>query len=212
MAMAWNGQVTAHALQPVHRSGSCSTANFFQCTTSRLKRCGSHMATHRPQPVQRWVSMSGSRCDLRGACDSWRRRTVSSRPANLSSFMAWIEPVRTMGDSEKVQPRPTLAVLPRPLHRWRPSGRRRAGRCAGRCDRTSVYTVGRCSNASKLPSSATTSTALTTDDLGPCRAHATSWSTAPGGPATMASTDPSRRFRTQPPRPNRRACSTMDHR
>ena len=70
MAMAWNGQVTAHALQPVHRSGPCSTANFFQRTTSRLRRCGSHLATHQPQPVQRWVSMSGSRCDLRGACAS----------------------------------------------------------------------------------------------------------------------------------------------
>jgi hypothetical protein len=70
MAMAWTGQLAAHALHPVQRSGSCGTANFFQRTTSRLRRCGSQTALHRPQPVQRWVSMSGSRCDLRGACAS----------------------------------------------------------------------------------------------------------------------------------------------
>ena len=70
----------------------------------------------------------------------------------------------------------------------------------------------RCSNVSKLPSSAKTSTETTTADLGPCRDHATIRSTASGAPATMASTDPSRRFRTQPQRPNRWACSTMARR
>lgn len=102
----------------------------------------------------------------------------------------------------------TERVRSRPLRRRDPSQRRRGGRCR----RTCVYTVCRCSNASKLPTSAKTSTALTEADLGPCRAHATISSTTSVGPATVASTDPSRRFRTQPHRPSRRACSTMAHR
>ena len=35
MAMAWNGHVTAHALQPVHRAGSCSTCRRSGATSAR---------------------------------------------------------------------------------------------------------------------------------------------------------------------------------
>ena len=47
---------------------------------------------------------------------------------------------------------------------------------------------------------------------GPRRAHATSRSTASRGPATIASTEPSWRLRTQPARPSRRASCAMAQR
>jgi ornithine cyclodeaminase/alanine dehydrogenase-like protein (mu-crystallin family) len=77
---------------------------------------------------------------------------------------------------------------------------------------TTAYAVGRASKVSKRPSAAKTSTAATLADRGPLRAHATTCSTACAGPATMASTDPSRRLRTQPRTPRHRACSTIDQR
>mgnify|MGYP001063161939 CR=1 FL=1 len=75
-----------------------------------------------------------------------------------------------------------------------------------------AYAVGRASKVSKRPSPAKTSTAATLADRGPLRAQATTCSTACAGPATMASTDPSRRLRTQPRTPRHRACSTIDQR
>jgi len=126
MAMAWNGQLAAQALQPAHRSRSCSTANFSQRTTSRLKRCGPHTATQRPQPVQRPVSMSGSRSDLRGTCGSCGRRISPPGQVRLSLFMVWTEPVRLVSDRDESQtsPRPALQPVPctQPSARPRPLG------------------------------------------------------------------------------------------
>ena len=118
MVMAWNGQFTAHRLQPVHRSGSCSTKNFSHLTTSRLKRRGPHTATHRPQPVHRWASTSGSLPDLRSPC----RRPGDSAGSVLSTLlMAWIDP----------SVRPTMDATCTAAERQRFDGeRRRSGEAA----------------------------------------------------------------------------------
>lgn len=61
MAIASNGQRTAHFAQPVQPASSCSVLFFCQPgTTASESTCGGHTATHQPQPVQRVVSMTGS--------------------------------------------------------------------------------------------------------------------------------------------------------
>lgn len=72
-------------------------------------------------------------------------------------------------------------------------------------------TVGLCSNDSNSVSvpSAMTLTASIAAVGGPLCAQTISWSTDAESPATMTSTDPSRRLRTQPRMPSRRACSAM---
>ena len=74
------------------------------------------------------------------------------------------------------------------------------------------YSVAHASNDSKDPSPASTSTLVTTADGGPLRAQSMISSSASRGPATIASTDPSRRLRTPPRTPSRRASSTIDQR
>jgi hypothetical protein len=58
--MALNGQARLHFIQPVHGLTSFKTQVFVQPTRSRLKRCKSQAATHRPQPVQRELSISAT--------------------------------------------------------------------------------------------------------------------------------------------------------
>ena len=61
MAIASNGQRTAHFAQPVQPASSRSVLFFCQPgTTASESTCGGHTATHQPQPVQRVVSMTGS--------------------------------------------------------------------------------------------------------------------------------------------------------
>jgi hypothetical protein len=74
------------------------------------------------------------------------------------------------------------------------------------------HAVGRCSKVSKSPSLSNTSTASTTAEFGPRRAQAISRSTASREPEAVASTDPSRRLRTQPRIPRLLACSAIDQR
>jgi hypothetical protein len=57
--IAWKGQTSMHALQPVQRVGSCSMEDLTQPRGSRDSTCGAHAATQRPHPVQRSVLMSG---------------------------------------------------------------------------------------------------------------------------------------------------------
>lgn len=59
MAMASNGQRTAHLRQPVQASMSLTTENFFQPCGSSDSKCRWQVGTHQPQPVQRWVSITG---------------------------------------------------------------------------------------------------------------------------------------------------------
>jgi len=68
MSMTPNGHLMAHWLQPVQRCGSCRAAILSQRMRSSVSKCSSQAATHHPHPVQRWVSMSGRRPDLRGRC------------------------------------------------------------------------------------------------------------------------------------------------
>jgi hypothetical protein len=55
MRMAWKGQTTAQAAQPVQPVGWCSTARFCQWWASSHKTLGGQVATQRPHPVQRWL-------------------------------------------------------------------------------------------------------------------------------------------------------------
>jgi len=74
------------------------------------------------------------------------------------------------------------------------------------------YSVVHVSNDSKIPSPVSTSTLVTAADRGPLRAQSMIRSSASRGPATIASTDPSRQLRTPPRTPNRRASWTIDQR
>ena len=64
MRMASNGQRSAHRAQPVQPASSSSVEVLRPAPACKDSTCGSHTATHQPQPVQR----AGS---IRGGAPSW---------------------------------------------------------------------------------------------------------------------------------------------
>jgi len=59
MLIAPNGQRSSHWLQPVQASALLRTENLFQPCGSSDSKCSAQLGTHQPQPVQRWVLMTG---------------------------------------------------------------------------------------------------------------------------------------------------------
>jgi len=75
MLMAPNGQTSEHLLQPVQLATSSSWAVLIQFATSKLRRCGPHAPTHRPQPVHFAAAICGS--GRRGFICTWMDRCKS---------------------------------------------------------------------------------------------------------------------------------------
>eukprot|EP00168_Porphyra_purpurea_P002612 TRINITY_DN13010_c0_g1_i1.p2 TRINITY_DN13010_c0_g1~~TRINITY_DN13010_c0_g1_i1.p2 ORF type:complete len:147 (-),score=8.50 TRINITY_DN13010_c0_g1_i1:13-453(-) len=112
-----------------------------------------------------------------------RRVTVSRRGTNRRE---------TASRQSTTASLPTRSTTPFPAHMLGPTAMGPAGTSDGAIDFTS--------------------TPRTAASGGPRRAHATNASTAAGGPAAVASTDPSRRLATAPDRPRRRPSPTADAR
>jgi hypothetical protein len=64
--MAVKGQRIAHLAQPVQAKGRSRVDCFLWPCVCSDKTCGGQIATHQPQPVQRWGSMTGRAMGLRG--------------------------------------------------------------------------------------------------------------------------------------------------